>query len=151
MGVQEAITSVPVVGLLMVKYNVTIESQALAAPPMMLKIAVLFEVVYVFPSIHIYDSHATWVSVPKTVLLMVRSNVAIESQPLAAPPMMLNVAVLFEVVYVFPSIQVKGVQEASTSVPFTELPIVKSKVTKESQPLVAPSRMLKVAVLFEVV
>ena len=90
-------------------------------------------------------------SVPVVGLLMVKSNVTIESQPLAAPPTMLNVAVLFEVVYVFPSIQVIGVQEASTSVPFTELPIVKSKVTKESQPLVAPPMMLNVAVLFEVV
>ena len=45
-----------------------------------------------------------------------------------------NVAVLFDEVYVLPSIQITGVQEVRTSVPAVGLATVKFKKTTESHP-----------------
>ena len=42
---------------------------------------------------------------------MVKSRFTIESHPFDAPPIIVNVAVLFDEVYVLPSIQITGVQE----------------------------------------
>ena len=39
--------------VVIVKFNVTTESHPFAAPPAIVKVAVLFEDVYVFPSIHV--------------------------------------------------------------------------------------------------
>src|SRR5690554_4921647 len=135
---QASCTSVPVTKVLIVKSKVTIESQPLAAPPTIVCVAVLLSVVYVFPSIHVKLPQASCTSVPVTKVLIVKSKVTIEYQPLAAPPTIVCVAVLLSVVYVFPSIHVKLPQASCTSVPVTKVLIVKSKVTIESQPLAAP-------------
>ena len=95
-------TSVPVLLELMVKFNVTTESQ----PETLVKVyvAVLLFAVYVFPSIQVNVSHAVITSVPVLLELIVRSNVTTESQPAAF--VKVYVAVLLLAVYVFPSIQV---------------------------------------------
>ena len=49
---------------------------------------------------------------------MVKSRFTVESHPFDAPPINVNVAVLFDEVYVLPSIQITGVQEVITSVPY---------------------------------
>ena len=90
--------SVPVTELLIVKLSVTNESHPFAAPPTILKVAELLLVVYVFPSIQVYDPQAICVSVPVTEVLMVQSSVTIESHPFAAPPIILKVAELLLVV-----------------------------------------------------
>ena len=108
----------------------------------MLNVAELLLEVYVFPSIQVYDPQATCVSVPITELLMVKSSVTIESHPFAAPPTIMKVAELLLAVYVFPSIHVYDPQAICVSVPVTELLIVKSSVTVESQPLTAPLGMV---------
>ena len=70
------------------------ESHPLTLPLGMVNVAVLLLVVYVFPSIQVYDPQATCVSIPETELLMVKSSVTIESHPFAAPPTILKVAEL---------------------------------------------------------
>ena len=69
------------VPLLMVKSSVTIESHPETAPPTRVNVAELLLAVYVFPSIQVYDSQATCVSVQEIELLMVKSSVTIESHP----------------------------------------------------------------------
>ncbi len=72
----------------------TTESQPAAF--VSVNVAVLFDEVYVIPSIHVYESQAVCVSVPVVALLMVKSSVTSESHPLAEPPGIVNVAVLLE-------------------------------------------------------
>ena len=77
--------SVPETELFMVKSSVTMESHPLTLPLGMVNVAVLLLAVYVFPSIHVNKPQATWVSIPETELLMVKSSVTMESHPLTAP------------------------------------------------------------------
>ena len=65
---------------------------------------------------------------------MVKSRFTVESHPFDAPPIIVNVAVLFDEVYVLPSIQITGVQEVRTSVPADGLATIKFKNTTESHP-----------------
>ena len=95
----------------------------------------MFDAVYVFPSIHVKLAHAVLISVPVFTGLIVRFNVTIESHPFLATNVC--VAVVFDAVYVFPSIHVKLAHAVLTSVPvFTGL-IVRFKVTIESHPFLA--------------
>ena len=80
--------------MLIVKSKATIESHPETAPPTSVNVAELLLAVYVLPSIQVKDSHAVWVSVPYTILLMVKSSVTMESQPFILPFGIVNVAVL---------------------------------------------------------
>ena len=75
------IISVPVLLELMVKFNVTTESQPAAF--VKVYVAVLLLAVYVFPSIQVYESQAVITSVPVLLELIVRSKVTTLSQPAA--------------------------------------------------------------------
>jgi hypothetical protein len=65
----------------MVKFNVITESQPKEDPFGMVKVGVLVDDEYVFPSIQIKFSQAVRTSVAVTKELTKRFNVAIESQP----------------------------------------------------------------------
>jgi hypothetical protein len=65
--------------LLMVKSRVTVLSHPEVV--VSIKVAVLLLELYVFPSIHVYESQDTCVSVPATELLIVRSRVIVLSHP----------------------------------------------------------------------
>ena len=62
---------------MIVKSKVTIESHPETAPPTRVNVAELLLAVYVLSSIQVKDSHAVWVSVPYTILLMVKSSVTL--------------------------------------------------------------------------
>ena len=68
------------------------------------QVELLLLVVYVLPSIHVYESQAVCTSVPVFEFVIVKSRVTVLSHPLAL--VNVQVALLLLVVYVLPSIQV---------------------------------------------
>ncbi len=88
--------SIPLASFIIVSSRITIESQPLAAPPTIVYVAVLFELAYTVPLIHVYSTHADCTSVPITGAKNGRSIVTIESHPFAAAPTYVYVVVLSE-------------------------------------------------------
>ena len=125
------------------KSRLTTESQ----PDAFVKVtvAVLFDVVYVLPSIHVYEPQAVWISINELACPTVRLNVMVESQPVEL--VYVTDGLFVELAYVFPSIQVNGPHENWLSVIFIVDEIVKSNETIESQP--AELVKVTVAVLFD--
>ena len=70
-----------------------------------------------------------------------------ESHPCALPPTMVNVAELFEALYVFPSCQVIGLQSLMLSIALVNELMVKFSVITESHPAALVN--VKVGVLVE--
>ena len=122
----------PNVELLIVRFNVAVESQ----PAVFVNVAVYVPlVVYVVAlADQVNASQAVTVSDPDVALLIVKSKDTIESHPFAEPPTIVCVAVLFEVVYVLPSIHVYESHAVITSVPVANVVIVRFKVAIESHP-----------------
>jgi hypothetical protein len=89
--------------------------------------------------------HELITSVDEVASFFVKFKVIIESHPAAF--VVVNVAVLFDDVYVFPSNQVMSVHELITSVDEVASFFVKFKVMTESHP--AEFVVVKVAVLFD--
>ena len=80
------------------------------------------EAVYVWLfAVHVYCSHSVTVVEEAEGCLIVRFSVTILSHPLAAPPVMVYVAVILFVLYVLPSIQTKGAHSERISVLVTGL------------------------------
>ncbi len=94
MGSQLEMTSPPAVNELMVRFNVTSESQPAAL--LKVKVGVLVEVEYVTPSIHVNGPQLCCTSVEALGCSRVKFNVITESHPAADPLVMVKVAVLFE-------------------------------------------------------
>ena len=84
---------IDVVGCLMVRLSVTVESQPAALVPV--QVAVLFDDVYVVPC-QVYELHADTVSVELVGCFIVRLSVTVESHPAAFTPV--QVAVLLDAV-----------------------------------------------------
>ena len=80
----------------------------------MVKVAVLFEALYVLPSSQVIGSQLLMLSVEAVNELMVKLRVITESQPAAL--VKVKVGVLVEEEYVTPLIQVNGPQLCCTSV-----------------------------------
>ena len=107
--------------------------------------AELLLAVYVFPSIQVYDSQATCVSVPETELLMVKSSVTIESS-IDTPLGMVNVGSYY-LHYKYYHQSMYMIHKPLVYRSRNKLLMVKSSVTVESHPLILPLSIVKVAVL----
>jgi hypothetical protein len=92
MSVHEVITSVEAVDSFFVKFNVMTESHPAAF--VVVKVAVLFDDEYVFPSNQVMSVHEVITSVDEVASFFVKFNVMTESHPAAF--VVVKVAVLFE-------------------------------------------------------
>jgi hypothetical protein len=92
MALHELITSVDAVASFFVKFNVMIESHPAAF--VVVKVVVLFDDAYVFPSNQMMSVHEVITSVDAVASFLVKFKVITESHPAAF--VVVKVAVLFE-------------------------------------------------------